>query len=195
MTSEAKLEEIKSRIEKLGFYCPVPPLTHVISGPVYALLCMPMHQVAVALALRTDEEVEESVIEDLFGVKNVRESFALGNEVAELPVNEIDAVVLRKMLVGRRAVDAIIYEFALETISMFFEVANEDVVEFAKLIIARTIVSIAQASGSGWFGMGSEATPEQLAVIETICETLALRKSPSAAAALDQFETKGHRLI
>lgn len=188
MDKEGKLKTIQQRIEQLGFYCPKLPLTHAISAPVYALLCMPMHQVAVALVLKTDDEIEESVIEDLFGVKNVRESLALGGEVADLPVSEVDAVVLRRMLIARRPVDSIIYEFALDTISMFFEVANEDVVEFAKQIVAQTIVSIAQASGSGWFGMGAEASPEQNLVIESICEQLELAASPTACAALEQLK-------
>jgi hypothetical protein len=188
MPNQTNLETIQNRLEQLGFHCPVPPLTHAISAPVYALLCMPMHQVAVALVLKTDEEIDESLIEDLFGVKNVRESLAIGDEVSELPVSNCDAVVLRKMLVNRRPVDSIIYDFALETISMFFEEANDDVVELCKLIVARTVVSIAQASGSGWFGMGAEASPEQNLVIESICSKLSLEKSPSASLVLDSLK-------
>jgi hypothetical protein len=147
-----------------------------------------MHQVAVALVLKTDEEIDESLIEDLFGIKNVRESLAIGDEVAELPVSTCDAIVLRKMLVNRRPVDSIIYDFALDTISMFFKEANDDVVEFSKLIVARTVVSIAQASGSGWFGMGAEASPEQNLVITSICSKLALDESPTARVVLDKLK-------
>ncbi|MFT5304242.1 MAG: hypothetical protein ACI814_005067 [Mariniblastus sp.] len=55
-----------------------------------------MHFVAMALIIKTDQEVEESVIEDLFGVKNVRESLAIVNEVDESPFSEMDAIALRK---------------------------------------------------------------------------------------------------
>ncbi|MFK7769067.1 MAG: hypothetical protein AB8B55_17725 [Mariniblastus sp.] len=185
MNNHEKLKIIQHRIEQLGLHCPTPPITHAISAPVYALLCMPMYQVAVTLALKTDEESEESVIEDLFGVKNVREALALGNEVADVPVSECDAVVLRKLLVFRRPIDSIIYDHAMDTIGLFFEVANDDVIEFAKLIVARTITSIAQASGNGWLGMGAEPSPEQHLAIKSISERLKLKTSPSASAVLD----------
>jgi hypothetical protein len=188
MADQTKLKTIQQRMEQLGLYCPVPPLVHVVSAPMYALLCVPMHQVAVALALKTDEETEESVIEDLFGIKNIREALVIGEEVADLPVSECDAIALRKLLVWRRPIDSIIYDFANDTINMFFEVANDDVVEFSKLIIAKTVVSIAQASGSGWFGMGAEASPEQNQVIASICSKLALDQSPTACVVLDKLK-------
>jgi hypothetical protein len=188
MNNDNKLEQIKSRIQQLGFYCPNVPPTHVIAVPVYALLCMPMHYVAAALMLKTDEEVPESVIEDLFGVKNVREAFSAENVVSELPVSETDANLLRKYLVHRRPVDSIIYDFALDTISQFFEVANDDVVELAKTIVARTVVAIAHASGEGWFGSGSKASPEQNEVISLIYERLNLADSPTAKEILDALE-------
>lgn len=184
MDDKQKLSLIQQRVEQLGFHCPTPPLTHAISAPVYALICMPMHYVATALMLKTDQEVDESLIEDLFGVKNVRESFAIGNEIAELPVSEADAVVLKKLLVMRRPIDSIIYDFANDTINMFFEVADNRVVLQAMSIIARTVVSIAKASGSGLFGMGAEASPEQHVVIERIINHLNLRSSEAATASL-----------
>jgi hypothetical protein len=184
MDKDKKLDEIQSRIIQLGFNCPSEPPTHVISAPVYALLCMPMHYVASALILKTDDEVPESLIEDLFGVKNVRESFTAGNEVAELPVSKQDAATLHKYLVHRRPVDSIIYDFAIDTIGLFFDVANGDVVELAKTIIARTVVAIAHASGEGWFGSGAKATPEQNEIIRRVCHRLGLADSKTATEIL-----------
>ncbi|MEM9941817.1 MAG: hypothetical protein AAF939_09525, partial [Planctomycetota bacterium] len=147
MNKVDQLTQIQNRIQQLGFYCPSVPLTHLISAPVYALICMPMYYVASAIVIKTDEEVPESLIEDLFGVKNVRESFTAGNEVSELPVSEQDSRHLQKFLIHRRPIDSIIYDFALDTIGLFFEVADESVVQTAKMIVAKTVVAVAHASG------------------------------------------------
>ena len=197
MKTEQKLDTIQERLQQLAFHCPIHPTTHAIPAPVYALLCMPMHYVAFAIMLKSDQEDSESIIEDLFGIKNIRESFAIGDELQELPVTRQDATVLRKLLVHRRPVDSIIYGFAIETLRLYFEVANEDVVELAKTIVARTTVSVAQASGDGWFGSGAQATPEQNQVIDLIAVQLDLGASPTAAAILNQLEkipSDRHRL-
>lgn len=189
MSKNDILQDVQTRIEQLGFRCPKEPITHAISGPVYSLLCMPMYYVASAVILKTDSEVSESLIEDIFGVKNVREAFTIGDKLSELPVSDSDAAVLRTLLFNRRSMDSIIYDFALETIERFFEVANKDVVELAKTIIARTVVAVAHASGEGWFGAGAKATPEQDEVIRRICDSLDLEDSPTATAILDTLQT------
>jgi hypothetical protein len=75
-------------------------------------------------------------------------------------------------LVNRRPVDSIIYEFALNTISLFFEVANDDVDELATTIIAWTFLSDTQTSGNGLFGLGAEPSLEQFLVFKKVDDTL-----------------------
>ena len=135
------MEIVRNRIEQLGFWCPEPPPTDSMSEPIYALLCIPMYQVAV----------------------------------------------LRTLLIGRRRIDSIIYDFALEAIQLFFEAAEDRIVELSKLMIAQSIVSVAHASGSGWFGTGAQPSPEQSEIIEVICDKLSLQASEQASTALAEL--------
>ena len=178
------LEEIQRRLEKLGFACPAPVKTDVVQAPMLALACMPMYYVAVVLEIQDDEEIPESVKNDIFGVHRLRELLATSDATSHLQLNAGDERQLRSMLINRRSVDAIIYEYGIETLQMYLEIADADVAKSLRNVVAGTMVQVAHASGKGWFGSGAQATPEQVEIIEQINRQLGLDESRYAEKVL-----------
>lgn len=72
-------------------------------------------------------------------------------------------------LAFHRPADIIIYEYAMDTLSLYFTMANSDVVKVMKTAISRSIVAMAKAAGEGWFGSGRRPTEDQRVCIDTIC--------------------------
>ena len=185
---DAEQSEIRRRIEKLGFECPRDLKTDQLEPAVLALACMPMYYVAVILEIKDDEELPESATNDIFGVHHLRELMATSEATGSLQLNSADERQLRSLLVNRRPIDSIIYDFAIETLRKYLNVASPEVAEPIRAMIARTMVSVAHASGDGWFGAGSRATPEQVALIQKIAASLGLEQNEAAASLMKPLE-------
>ena len=178
-------EQIRQRIIKLGFECPAPLRADSLQSPILALACMPMYYVAVILEIQEDDEMPESVKNDMFGVHNLRELSAISELVTDLHLEAPDQRQLRSMLTNRRPVDAIIYDYAIETLNLFLDFADPKTAKSLRNVIARTMVSVAHASGKGWFGTGAQATPKQVELINRINDALKLNRSEIAERLLE----------
>jgi hypothetical protein len=87
-------------------------------------------------------------------------------------------------------VDAIIYDYAVESLKLFLDVADPKVATPLRNMIARTMMNVALASGKRWFGAGAKATPQQVAIIEQINDALQLDSSKIAERFLDPLDTE-----
>lgn len=175
---------IQHRIQKLGISCKEPPDLHRIAPPIAALACFPMHMVAAASAVTDTPADDERSWKSLFDLGGVREALVIGEQESELAVADHDVRVLHGLLTFRRPSDRIVYDYAFDTLHEYFELANPDVVETLKMLVARSIVAVSEAAGEGWFGSGNAPSDEQQSCIEAICKHLELRESPTARVIL-----------
>ncbi len=99
------------------------------------------------------------------------------------------------MLAFRRSADIIIYEYALDTLGLYFTMANADVVDVLKTVIARSVVAVSKAAGEGWFGSVGTPSDDQRTCIDTICLRLNLRESKTVSVVLDEIDgpTRGKK--
>ena len=190
MSNEA-ITELIARIKKLGITCEHTPVTDCVDPAITATACFPMNMVAGASVLMDLPEQDRSSFKDLFNIAGVREAFVIGEQESSLAVSAEDVKTLDGMLAFHRPADIIIYEYALDTLSLYFTMANSDVVEVLKMAIARSIVAVSKAAGEGWFGSGSRPSEDQRACIDTICLRLKLGESKSATAVLAEINALG----
>ena len=148
--SNETVTELITRIKKLGIVCEHAPAMHCIDPAIAAVVCFPMNMVAGASVLIDSSDEERSKFKDLFNITGVREAFVIGEQESALAVSSEDLKALDCMLAFHRPSDVIIYEYALDTLSLYFTLANSDVVEMLKMVIARSIVAVSKAAGEGW---------------------------------------------
>lgn len=172
---------------KLGFECNEEIRNDTLQSPMLAVSSMPMYYVAAVLEFKEDSDLPESLLNDIFGVNRLREAFAANQVTQDMHLCYANESQLRALLVDRRKVDVIIYEFAVETIKMYLQVATPEIAAVVRNVVARGMVEVATASGNGWFGSGAEATAEQLDIISQIRDELQLDKSEVAKRFLDQL--------
>ena len=186
--SHEMMTELISRVNKLGIKCEHAPSTDRIDAPIAAVACFPMHMVAGASVLIDPTDRDQMSFKKLFHITAVREAFVIGEQESSLPVSDADVKVLDGMLAFHRAADIIIYEYALDTLSLYFTMANADVVDLLKTVIARSVVAVSKAAGEGWFGSGGTPSDDQRTCIDTICLRLKLRESKTASVVLDKID-------
>ncbi len=186
--SHEMMTELISRLNKLGIKCEHAPLTDRIDAPIAAVACFPMYMVAGASVLIDSTDQDQMSFTKLFQITAVREAFVIGEQENALSVSDADGKVLDGMLAFHRSADIIIYEYALDTLSLYFAIANADVVDLLKTVIARSVVAVSKAAGEGWFGGGGTPSDDQRTCIDTICLRLKLRESKTASVVLDEID-------
>jgi hypothetical protein len=181
--------ELMGRIHKLGIPCEHAPATHRVDPAIAAIACFPMHMVAGASVLIDSTDEDRSKFKDLFNIAAVRAALVVGEQEIALAVSTADRETLNGMLAFHRPADIIIYEYALDTLNLYFTMANADVVELLKTTVARSVVAVSKAAGEGWFGRGSTPSEDQRACIDAICLRLKLGESKTAAAVLEEINS------
>lgn len=179
------MNEVIERLNKLGISCDSIP-THSLASATAAISCFPMYMVA-SVAKWTDAENGPLKLKDLFGVASLREAYALGEREAELEIDSEHAKILHTLLTDSKPPTLVVHEYALETLRLFLSVADRDLVEIIRIAIARMMVSVAMASGEGWFGTNGAPTDEQRKCIRLIGEQLGLQQSQTASTILREL--------
>jgi hypothetical protein len=188
MKNQTDSEAIRTRIIKLGLHCPDELRFDVKQVPINALICMPMLYVAVTHELNKDEEVKESLINDIFGVHSLSGSRVIEDQTETLTLNPVDESHLRSLLINRRDVDGIIYEYAIETIRQFLTKCDPHVAHEVRVFIATTMKSIVDSTASGTFGLGRKPSAEQIRVVRQVSDKLDLYVDEEARVQLDELE-------
>ena len=180
--SHEMMTELISRLNKLGIKCEHAPSTDRIDAPIAAVVCFPMHMVAGTSVLIDSTDQDQMSFKKLFQITAVREAFVIGEQENSLPVSDADVKVLDEMLAFHRSADIIIYEYALDTLSLYFTMANADVVDLLKTVIARSVVAVSKAAGEGWFGSGGlQVTTSELALTPSACVSSSVNQKPPAS--------------
>jgi hypothetical protein len=122
------------------------------------------------------------------GMEAAREAAAIGSVKAELEIDREHAKVLDGFLAKARPSDVIVYEYALETLRMYLDVADAALADRIREHVARSIVHVAEAAGKALFGGGEKITPRERECIDQIDKSLALHRCAAARAALDKIE-------
>jgi hypothetical protein len=174
--------DLVSRLRMLGLACDDVPLDRV-SSPIAALACFPMYMVANVHGWTSDRQFKVPVV-NVHGLEAFREAFAIGKEEARLPMTAEHRKVVDSMLADVRPPDRVIYEYALETLKGFLAVASPAVAERVRVLVTRTVVDVARASGKGVLGTGEKLSPQERECIGHIAAELQLAESMNAAGLL-----------
>lgn len=178
--------EIVARLNKLGIVCEDVP-TDRISSATSALACFPMYAVANSHGWTADTQFRLPFF-DIEGVEGVREAWAIGQEESAMEVSKEHRKVLGQFLRHPRAADAIVYDYAFETLAAFLDLATPEVAELLRVQVARSCVHVARAAGKGLFGTGEKVSAGERASIDVIREILELDGCDPAAAILAELE-------
>lgn len=184
-------QDLLARLARLGLHCDQLPLGELSSATV-ALACFPMYMVANVHAWTPERQWEVPLV-NLPGAESLREAWAIGRQESALqdedhvPMSRDHRRVLGSLLSGAKAADRVIYEYALETLGLYLEMADPPIADHVRTAVARMVVAVAQASGKGWFGTGEAVSAEERTCIEQIDGALNLRRSPAAAQILDSL--------
>jgi len=171
-----------NRLDKLGIKCTDVPLDRLTSATT-ALACFPMYMVANVHAW-TKEEQSSVPLLDLPGFEAIREAFAIGRQEKSLDLLPEHRQLLGTLLQQAKPSDRVIYDYALETLVLFLNQAAPQVVQQVRTAVAKMIVAVANASGEGLLGTGEKINRHEHDLMEHIAETLRLRESDDAKAAL-----------
>lgn len=184
--SSDETPSLDDRLARLGLTGgPVP--TDRLSSATAALACIPMYMVANVHAWTADRQFKVPLI-DLPGSEQIRESFTIGREEAQLDITPAHREALGTLLKATRPADRIIYEYALDALRLLLAKASPDLAHTVRVAVGRTVVAVARASGKGPLGSGPKITPEERACIAAIAAALDLHREPEAASALAQLE-------
>ncbi len=174
--------DVVSRLRTLGLKCDDVALDRVDSA-VTALACFPMYMVANLHGWTTDRQFKIPFL-DIAGWEAFREAFAIGEEEKRLEMTPEHRRVVDSMLSTARPPDRVIYEYALETLRQYVQIAQPAAVDRVRKLVARTIVHVARASGKGLFGTGEQVSPQERECIDQIAAALRLQETPKAAEIL-----------
>eukprot|EP00913_Durusdinium_trenchii_P035326 g33056.t1 len=174
------------RLNRLGLECDDVP-TEDLSSATTALACFPMYMVANGHAWEKEKQWQIPLV-DIPGFEAIREAFAIGRQERKLDITSEHRQLLGTMLGNAKPADRVIYEFALETLLQFFEVASPEVVEQIRVAVANTIVAVASASGEGLLGTGEKINRHELAAIQHISSVLNLNESAAAKEVLESID-------
>lgn len=174
-STQPSLETLKRRLVKLTLPEAEVPLDEFCSA-TSALACFPIYMVATASQWMQDDDDRTKLL-NLVGFSELRNAYAAGKVEARLEISDLHAKTLEDMVRHAKATDVIIYDFALDTLSQYFQLATDEQVERTKQFIAKGVSKVAATSGEGWFGRGEDASRDQQACIEEIVERLQLASS------------------
>jgi hypothetical protein len=178
-------EQVTGRLEKLGLKTDDLPLDRLCSG-IAALCCFPMYMVANVHAWTSERQFHVPLF-DLPGSEKMRESFVIGEQEGAFEISKPHSRILSSMIATARPPDRVIYEYALDTLSEFLELASPQLGESIRTAVARMVVAVAEASGKGLLGSGAKVSPEERECIDQIAEALDLKQSGEAARALESL--------
>jgi len=176
------------RLNKLGIACDDVPLDRVDSA-TSALACLPMYAVANSHGWTSDTQFKLPFF-DIEGVEGLREAWAIGKEESLMEVSREHRRVLGQFLRHPRAADAIIYDYAFETLALFLDLASPQVAEVVRVRVARSCVHVARAAGKGLFGTGEKVSEGERAVIDVLRDILGLNDCEPAAIILEELEVR-----
>ena len=186
-TNESSVvHELVHRLYLLGLNCEDVALDRAESVTL-ALSCFPMYMVANVHAFTDDKEWKLPAF-DLPGFETLRESHAIGKQEKQLDINKEHSRVLGTLLAKAKPSDLAIYEYALQTLEVFFSAADANVVNEMRTSIARMIVAVAEASGEGFFGTGEKVSDQEVYAIQKIDSRLGLRQSDAAREILQKLD-------
>jgi hypothetical protein len=177
--------QILERMARLGLHATELP-TDRLSSATSALLCFPMYMVSNVHGWTDDRQFLVPILR-AHGFEAAREAFAIGQVKAELEIDDAHEQVLASFLAAARPSDLLVYEYALETLRLFLEVAHPTLAEAVRDRVAATVVHVANAAGKQLFGRGDPVSPQERECIRQISRTLDLRRAAAAAAALDSI--------
>lgn len=174
------------RLNRLGLKCDEVPTDRLTSATT-ALSCFPMYMVANVHGWEHESQWQIPLV-DVPGFEAIREAFAIGRQEKHLEISKEHRRVLGTMLGNAKPADLVIYDFALETLADFLDLATADVAEQVRHAVAKTTYAVASASGEGLLGTGEKINRHELEVIQHIAETLKLNESAEAKAILDSID-------
>jgi hypothetical protein len=169
----------------LGLTCEEVPIDR-ISSPIAALACFPMYMVANVHGWTTDRQFKIPLL-DIQGLEAFREAYVIGEEEGRLEMAPAHRKVVDSMLSTTRPPDRIIYEYALETLKHYLQLAQAPVRERLRSLMARMVVDVAQASGKGLFGTGEKVSSQERECISHIAAELGLTESVKATEFLKKL--------
>jgi hypothetical protein len=173
------------RLEKLGLACDHISLDQVTSATA-ALACLPMYMVA-NVHLWTDQRSSRVPVLNLPGVEEIREALEIARQQAQWELSDDHRRALGLMLSASKPADRVIYEFALETLRLLLAEVGGPLAETLRTGMAKMIVAVAYASGSGPFGTGEKVSPEERSCIRLINAELGLDRTEPGAWLMRQI--------
>jgi hypothetical protein len=176
-------DEIRARLEKLGLACEEVPLDRLDSA-VLALACFPMYMVANVHAWTSETQWQIPIAGGIPGSEALREAFAIGKQERGLQLTREHGRVLGSLLSAAKPSDRVIYEYAVETLKLYLGKADEAVADHLRASVARSIRTVAESSGKGWFGSGEKISPAERDCMKRIADELGLLENTDAAETL-----------
>ncbi len=186
MTDGDPIDDLKRRLDWLGLATDDVP-TDRLNSATAALTCLPMYMVSNVDAWSGDEGFRIPFLE-LPGFESIREAYAIGRQEQYLDLEQPHRRLLASLLSNTRPCDRVVYEFALETLELFVEIATAELAEVVRAGVAKAVVAVARASGEGMFGTGRKVSAREHECIERIATVLRLHENPEAEAALGRLK-------
>ena len=180
------VDDLVHRLYLLGLNCEDVALNQAESATL-ALSCFPMYMVANVHAFTDDKQWKLPAF-DLPGFESLRESHAIGKQEKQFEINREHSRVLGSLLSQAKPSDLAIYDHAVQTLEVFFSVAEASVVDQMRSSIARMIVAVAEASGEGFFGSGEKVSEQEWYAIQKVDSRLGLRQSEAAREILQKLD-------
>ena len=184
--SSSVVDDLVHRLHLLGLDCEDVALDRADSA-IVALSCFPMYMVANVHAFTDDKEWKLPAF-DLPGFEKLRESVEIGRQEKRLEIDRKHSRVLGSLLSQAKPSDLAVYEYAVQTLEVFFSAADAAVVEELRVSIARMVVAVAEASGEGFFGSGEKISEQEWYAIQKVDTRLSLRESAAARETLQKLD-------
>lgn len=178
---------LAARLAKLGLRCESDPPLDRLTSATAALACFPMYMVANVHAWTGDRQFRVPIL-DMPGSESIREAFTIGKQEAQLDLDPEHRRVLGTLMTASKPADRVIYEYALETLRRFLDVATPELALTTRAAVAQMIVAVARASGKGPLGSGPKVSDEERDCIAQISEALGLESSEVPADILRTLE-------
>lgn len=172
---ESGLHVTVARCRKLGLVCDDIPLD-AMSSVLSALSCFPMYMVANVDGWENAGNTHARSF-NILSVEQIRESFVIGLQEGDMPMNKQHRSLLGQLVSGGRPFDVIVYEFAIETLRLLLPELVGDLPNRVRYFIAKSVVAVANASGERFLGTGEKVCASERDTIRYIDEMLSLCSS------------------